>query len=100
MVPRLLVLLLGLTAVLGGCGDDEEGEATAPRPSAATALVVRVDADGPRGSGRPKEATIRCRDGDTSRACRAAAKLTAADFGPLPGDVACIELFGGPQTAR
>jgi hypothetical protein len=82
-----------------GCGEDEN-EAAAPTPSAETALVIRLDADGPRGSARAKEATVRCAEGDTSRACRAAERLTPADFGPAPDNVACTEIFGGPETAR
>ncbi len=98
MIVLRLLLLCALTAVVAGCADDED-EAAAPA-RAETALVVRVDADGPRGAGRAKETTIRCEPGDTSRACKAAARLKPADFGPLPNDIACIELFGGPQTAR
>jgi hypothetical protein len=99
MAHRLVLLLCALAALAVGCGEDED-EATAPPPRAGTALVVRLDADGPRGSARPKEATVRCREGDTSRACRTAERLTTADFGPPPDNVACTEIFGGPETAR
>lgn len=101
MAPRLLLLLCALAAAVlaAGCGEDSN-EAGAPAPSAETALVVRFDADGPRGSARPKEATVECGEGDTSRACRAVGRLTPADFGAPPDNVACTEIFGGPETAK
>jgi hypothetical protein len=100
MAHRLVLLLCALAALAAGCGEDEDEASAPPPPRAGTALVVRVDADGPRGSARPEEATVRCREGDTSRACRAAEQLTTADFGPPPDNVACTEIFGGPETAR
>jgi hypothetical protein len=100
MAPRLVLLLCALAALAAGCGDDENEATAPPPPRAGTALVVRVDADGPRGPGRPKAATVRCREGDTSRACRATERLSTADFGPRPDNVACTEIFGGPETAR
>jgi hypothetical protein len=99
IVVRFLLLCLVL-AVAAGCGADEDEPAAPREPEPATTLVVRVDSDGPRGSARPKQATVRCRRGDSSRACRTVARLRPADFGPMPDNVACTEIFGGPETAR
>ena len=99
MAPRLLLLFCVLPAVAIGCGDEED-ESAAPPQRSGTALVVRVDADGPRGPERPKSTTVRCAAGDASKACRAAARLTPANFGPPPDNVACTQIFGGPETAR
>jgi hypothetical protein len=86
-----LVGLIGL-ALLPGCGEYDD-EPAAPAPLAD--LVVVVDA------GRePREARVRCAAPDDSPACRAAAALTADDFAPVPGNVACTQIFGGPETAR
>jgi hypothetical protein len=94
MAPRL-VLLCALLA-LAGCGEDEE---TAARPT-TTELVVRLDRDGAQGPTAPKERRVTCGEGDTSAACRAAERLDPRDFAPVPDDVACTDIFGGPQTAR
>jgi hypothetical protein len=94
MAPRL-VLLCALLA-LAGCGEDAETAA----PAATTELVVRLDRDGPQGPAAPKELRVTCGDGDASAACRAAERLKPRDFSPVPDNVACTEIFGGPQTAR
>jgi hypothetical protein len=78
----LLVLLVAL--FVAGCGDDAEKEASAPAPS--TELTVTVY---PEGSDKPGETTT----------VTDAKGLTAKDFEPVPGNVACTEIFGGPQTA-
>jgi hypothetical protein len=89
-----LVLLCALLA-LAGCGDDEVAA-----PAATTELVVRVDRDGPQGPKAPKDLRIACAAGDASPACRAAERLKPRDFDPVPDNVACTDIFGGPQTAR
>jgi hypothetical protein len=94
MAPRL-VLLCALLA-LAGCGEDAETAA----PAATTELVVRLDRDGPQGPAAAKELRVTCGDADASAACRAAERLKPRDFSPVPDNVACTEIFGGPQTAR
>jgi nitrous oxide reductase accessory protein NosL len=88
----VLAGLIGL-ALLAGCGEDDDEPPPAPAPLAD--LVVVVD------TGRePREARVRCAAPDDSPACRAAAALTADDFAPVPGDVACTQIYGGAETAR
>ena len=86
MAPRTLLCCLAVLA-LAGCGAEDEGSAPAG-PAPATQLTVRVDPDGD-GPKPAREARIRSASG-----------LRPADLEPVPDDVACTELFGGPQTAR
>jgi hypothetical protein len=101
-------------AVLAGCGSG----AGAPRPDAAATgtadpaagggisqaddLQVHVD----RGDGTPADTwTLTCAgavEGTHPDADAACAHLRAMDepFAPLPGDIACTEQYGGPQTAH
>jgi hypothetical protein len=97
MAPRLLLLCALLLPA--GCGDDDE-QAAAPPARTATELVVRLDPDGPQGPKPAKELRVTCGEGDGSAACRAAERLEPRDFGPVPDNVACTDIFGGPQTAR
>ena len=104
-----LVTLLALSACAPAPG---EGDAAAPGTSDGSSadgvsrpendLVVSVD----RGDGSaPVSWTLTC-DGsaqgthpDAEAAC---AHLRALDnpFAPLPADVACTEIYGGPQSAH
>ena len=97
MAPRLLLLCALL--LHAGCGGDDE-QTAAPPASAATELVVRLDPDGPQGAEPAKELRVTCGEGGASAACRAAERLKPGDFGPVPDNVACTDIFGGPQTAR
>jgi hypothetical protein len=92
---RLATLILAL-ALAAGCGEDDE-EPAAPAASLAD-LTVTVDPDG-EGAKPPREATIRCETPDDSAVCRAVARLKPEAFEPTPGDVACTQQYGGPQTA-
>jgi hypothetical protein len=99
MAPRIVLccLLLGIA----GCGEESGDDGSAPgTPAPVTQLTVRVDPDGD-GPQRAKQARISCDREPAGRGspCAAAATLRPADFEPTPGDVACTELFGGPQTA-
>lgn len=98
--------LVSLTALIAGCGG------TAPEPGASpSATAPTVDGT---------ELTIRVSDGKTSRtasltcdptggthanaaeACKflaAGAEQGADPFAPVPGDRACAEVYGGPDTA-
>lgn len=96
MAPRIVLCCLALV-VPAGCGAEEQ--AAAPAPSApATQLTVRVDADGD-GPEPARQERISCAEPPEGAACAAAADLRPADLAPVPDDVACTELFGGPQTA-
>jgi hypothetical protein len=93
MAPPLVLLLALILAA--GCGEEEP--AVAPT---GTQLVVRLDRDGPRGPMAPEELRVDCAAGDASPACRAAERLEPRDFYPVPDNVACTDIFGGPETAR
>ena len=82
--------------LLAACGEDEERPA-APSGSLAELTVV-VDADG-RDSQPPRTTTVSCDAPEDSRVCRAVATIGRKTFEPTPGNVACTELYGGPQTA-
>ena len=101
MAPRTLLCCLALLALAGCGGEEEADDGFVPgKPAPATQLTVRVDADGD-GPARPKQARIFCdqEPGERGSPCAAAKKLRPADFEPTPDDVACTELFGGPETA-
>lgn len=101
MAPRMLLCCLA-ALVLAGCGGEEEaGDGSGSGTAApATQLTVRVDPDGD-GPEKAKQARISCDPGSGGRGspCAVAEKLRPADFEPTPDDVACTELFGGPETA-
>jgi hypothetical protein len=102
MAPRILVCCLAALA-LAGCGGEQEagddGGVTA-QPPPTTQLTVRVDPDGD-GPEQAEQARISCGLESSGRGslCAAAEQLRPAAFEPTPDDVACTELFGGPQTA-
>jgi hypothetical protein len=93
---RLATLILAL-ALAAGCGEDEQSGAPAPSGSFAD-LTVTVDPDGE--GGKPaRRATISCEAPEDSGACRAVARVSPKAFEPTPGNVACTQQYGGPQTA-
>ena len=85
---RLLPLLLA-TALIAGCGDDEEQPAATP-PASGTDLTIQVGGDG------VKEQTIRI---DCVTDPCDERKLAAAVRKPDEA-VACTEIYGGPEQAR
>jgi hypothetical protein len=92
---RIVILLAALALVAAGCGDDDERAAA---PATLAELTVTVDADG-NGAREPKTVDVRCEAAGDSKVCAAVADLQAAAFEPTPGDVACTEIYGGPQVA-
>ena len=98
-----LFLLLTMVALLAACGGaPAPGPATHRPPSPENDLLVEID----RGDGTPPE-TYRLTCGDTAEGTHPAARaacdhLRAMEnpFAPIPGDIACTEQFGGPQTAQ
>ena len=61
---------------------------------------MRLDEDGPRGPAKPRELRLRCDSERDSSACGAAGLLKPGDFEPVPDDMACTDIFGGPESAR
>ena len=92
---RLVLLVVGL-ALLSGCGEEDEPAAT---PAAALAeLTVEVDPDGADAQ-EPKTATVQCDAPEDSELCAEVDALSPEVFEPTPGDVACTQQYGGPETA-
>ena len=103
MTPRLLVALAAL--LLLGCGSDEPvaGTAVPSAPDSSTSLRIDVD----RGDGSTARYTLSCDPPagdhpDPDAACEVLAVAPSLDpdpLDPVPPDVACTEIYGGPQTA-
>jgi hypothetical protein len=89
---RFSVALVLCAALIAGCGEDDE-QAAAP---ALADLTVEVDADGSGGQA-PKTATVTC---DAAEDCPEIDALDPKVFEPTPGNVACTQQFGGPETAK
>ena len=91
-------MTIALLAVLASaCGEE------APAGSGGAAevdLVVRVDRDGSDGPKPERRTRVSCLPGDSSRPCRVARALDAADFAPVDAKTACTEIYGGPEIAR
>jgi hypothetical protein len=85
-----VVLLVVVMALLAGCGEDDQEPAATPAGSSAVAdLVVEVEPGG-------KRATVRC---DAEADCPEIAAVKPQVFEPTPGNVACTQQYGGPETA-
>ena len=81
-----LVLLMVVMALLAGCGEDDEPAAA---PAAVADLTVEVEPGG-------KRATVQC---DAEQDCPEIAAIKPEAFEPTPGNVACTQQYGGPETA-
>jgi hypothetical protein len=81
---RFSVALIVCAAVIAGCGEDDE-----PASTSLADLTVQVEPGG-------KRAVVRCDAPEDSEVCRA---LDAKWFEPTPGNVACTQQYGGPETA-
>jgi hypothetical protein len=95
---RIAVLALVAFAA-AGCGEKETQQSTSPS-SGATSLTIEISPG--KGEGLTKSWTLMCPDGGTlpnpEQACE---QLDAVDkpFAPVPKDVSCTEVYGGPQVA-
>ena len=94
---RTIIALLACLAV-AACGEDDEEPAAPAGDGSFADLTGVVDLDGD-GAKPPRTVEVRCDAPEDSAACRAAADVPAAAFEPTPGDVACTQQYGGPQTA-
>jgi hypothetical protein len=92
--------VLGIAALLAaGCmgRSTSEGEGD---ESGTTSLEISVT---PGGEAPTRIWTLRCPNGGTlPDAAEACSKLESLDdpFAPVPKDVACTEIYGGPQVAE
>lgn len=95
-LPGLLLLLpLLLLAACGGDSEPEGGED--PGPTVSLAITVTRD-------GETTEATLECdpeggSHPDPEEACTALAQNIGA-LDPVGGDIACTEVYGGPERAQ
>jgi hypothetical protein len=90
---RFSVALVLCAALIAGCGEDDEPSAA---PASVADLTVEVDADGADAQ-EPKSATVTC---DAPEDCPEIDALDPKVFEPTPGNVACTQQFGGPETAK
>jgi len=95
---RRLALGILVAALLGGCGSDGGTQAGGPTGELAS-LVVTVDDDGAKGAGQPRQLELECKAPTDSQACGAAAGVSAADLRETGDDVACTQIYGGPEEA-
>lgn len=93
---RMRYLLLLATLVLAGCGGADQAGGGAVR---STLTITVLDDAG----ATPRTWTLTCDPpaGDHPQPAAACAAIDAAPapFAPKPADVACTEIYGGPQTA-
>lgn len=91
---RLAILLLGVALAAGCSGRTASGGGSA-KPVPHADLTISVWQAGP---GSPvRSSRLRC-PGHTPK-CGHLARLSGP-FAPVPPDVACTEIYGGPQTAE
>ena len=89
-----LLAACGLLLAAGGCGGDDDKSNSGG--AAGADLVVTVWPSGPDGPARRHHVACE-RLGEGTPACRG---LSRARLRPVPPDVACTEIYGGPATAR
>jgi hypothetical protein len=90
--------LLALAAAGCGGGDEQDGQDDPAAPTAVDLTVV-VWPKGPDGPSERRR--IVCQQpGRGSPMCRGLAGLKADQLAPVPRDVACTQIYGGPATAR
>ena len=89
-----LAIVLACLPLLAGCGSGEEdGDApAAPSAPAGTDLTVAVWPKGPDGPKR--ERRVEC---PGAAVCR---DLSLRSFAPVPGNIACTAIYGGPSVAH
>src|SRR5688500_13674780 len=77
------------------------GEASKPEsssPPSSTQLEIEY---WPQGVGKEsRRSTLDCPEGAELKPCRLLASAGADVFAPVPRDVACNEIYGGPQVAE
>jgi hypothetical protein len=85
-------------ALLPGCGGGDSEEPAASELAADLTVTVRKNPDDPG-----RERTIRCAQlgpKASEPVCRSLAGLSREQLAPVPADVACTQVYGGPSTAR
>jgi Subtilisin inhibitor-like len=96
---RGFLVVLALVAALGACGSGSEAGTRQ-----VTSLTVTYWPHGREGGDRERW-TLRCNPArgtlaNPGRACRRLAAGGTKLFTPVPRDVVCTQIYGGPQVAR
>ena len=90
-----LAIVMAAVVLLAACGSEEDGDerpsAPATEPS-ATELTVTVWQKGPDGPKR--ERRVEC---PGAAVC---SELSLRNFAPVPGNMACTAIYGGPSVAH
>jgi hypothetical protein len=97
-VSRAAVACL-LALAAAGCGGGDDGSQDAGAP--AVDLTVTLRPDGPDGEAQTHE--IECEQvgpGATTDVCKGLAGVKPAQLEPVPANVACTQIYGGPAVAR
>jgi len=96
-VSRAAVACLFALAAAGCGGDDDSQDAGAP----AVDLTVTLRPNGPEGEAQTHKIECERVGPDASGAvCKGLAGVTPAQFKPVPANVACTEIYGGPAMAH
>jgi Subtilisin inhibitor-like len=80
-------------------GSSESGSSTVTRGS-STDLVIEVWPQGNRGASRTWTLTCDPPGGSLPKPEAACSRLTRKALRPLPRDLICTQIYGGPQKAR
>lgn len=96
-------MLVGVAVVACGCGGDGGGDGGADGSRPATDLEISFWPSGMNGASRNR--TLQCRPpGGTlpnaDAACTRLEELGDEAFRPVPKEIACAQIFGGPQVAE
>ena len=99
---RGVVALVAIAAAAVGCGAGQTAS-NAPAPGPDTSLSITLWENGREEKGAPLRWTLRC-DPDSGSLPRRAAACDRLDrlsrpFAPPDKNLACIDLYGGPQQA-
>ncbi len=96
----LAASLVGALIALVGCGDGDSAAPPEPADGRGSLLELTLDPDGPGGAG-PLTETVDCPDpprAGPDELCGMVLLLGPGDFEPVAPDVACTEIYGGPDT--
>ena len=100
-VPRrIAVAIVAATLVAGALAGCSESDDSASGAAGADLSITFRDPDA---GGADRVWTLGCAPAsgdlpDPAAACERLAGLGSEAWAPVPGDVACAEIFGGPQT--
>jgi hypothetical protein len=99
---RRSTLAIAFAVWFASCGGSEE-DPLAPGARGSLALDLRVTV-APEGPGGPEEVRrVECRklgEDAVDPRCRTLGELEPQDLDPKPRRTACIQIYGGPATAR